>query len=166
LINLTNLEQSFSVNMKIELLTKDKCLNFVEFNITGDNENYNKCDEESLYLNSDIFNLFTHCFEESNQLYEYFGVTRYNSKNIIRLQNELIKNLNTLERINTLDKFDGHIKNIFLGENVIGKIENKDKSWREHWKDYHEQIIKVNEDLIKLIDHCVIEERVLWVVGF
>ncbi|MBN2521148.1 MAG: hypothetical protein JXB17_11620 [Bacteroidales bacterium] len=152
--------------MRIELLTKDKCLNFVEFNITGDNENYNKCDEESLYLNSDIFNLFTHCFEESHQLYEYFGETRYNPKNIIRLQNELVKNLNILQRITTIEKFDNYIKNIFLGENVIEKIGNKDKEWRNHWEDYFNQIVKVNEDLIKLVDRCVIEDRVLWVVGF
>ena len=152
--------------MKIELLTKDKCLNFVEFNITGDNENYNKCDAESLYLDSDIFNLFTHCFEKSSQLYEYFGHTRYNSKNIIPLRNELIQNLDNLNKIDSLEKFQKYIDDIFLGEGFIKKLERKDLNWHNHWEEYHGKIRKVNEDLIKLIDHCLDEDRILWVVGF
>jgi hypothetical protein len=152
--------------MKIELLTKDKCLNFVEFNITGDSENYRKCDNESLYLNSDIFNLFTHCFENSNQLYEYFGETRYNSKNFIPLRNELSKTLENLKAISTFEEFEKYILNIFLGEEVIRKIEKKDKNWRNQWQQYHKQIIKVNIDLIALVDKCIDESRILWVVGF
>ncbi len=152
--------------MRIELLPKSECLNFVEFNITGDNENYNKCDEESLYLNSDIFNLFTHCFENSNQLYEYFGETRYNSKNIIPLRNELEMNLNILNSIDTHKKFDKYIDEIFLGPNVIHKISKKDKNWHDKWAKYHLMIVKVNEDLLKLIDKCLQEDRILWIVGF
>lgn len=152
--------------MRIELLPKSQCLNFVEFNITGDNENYNKCDEESMYLNSDIFNLFTHCFENSNQLYVDFGETRYNSKNIIPLQNELELNLLKLKEIDTADNFEKYIKGIFLGENVIHKIDKKDKNWRDKWDKYQEMIVKVNEDLLKLIDKCLDQDRILWVVGF
>ena len=152
--------------MRIELLPKDKCLNFVEFNITGDNENYNKCDEESMYLNSDIFNLFTHCFENSNQLYEYFGETRYNSKNIIPLQHELEQNLKNFKAIDTIEKFDKYIEEIFLGEQVLQKIEKKNRDWRSNWERYFNQIIKVNQDLLALIDKCLEEDRILWVVGF
>ncbi|MBN2521269.1 MAG: hypothetical protein JXB17_12225 [Bacteroidales bacterium] len=152
--------------MKIELLPKSKCLNFVEFNITGDNDNYHKCDEESLYLNSDIFNLFTHCFENSNKLYEYFGETRYNSKNIIPLQKELQDNMEKLISIDTLKKFEQYIKEIFLGENVILKIQKRDKNWKDKWEKYHNQIIKVNDDILTLIDKCLQEDRILWVVGF
>jgi len=39
-------------------------------NITGDGETYNKCDAESSYLDSEVFNLFTFCFEKSNHLFE------------------------------------------------------------------------------------------------
>lgn len=152
--------------MKIELLPKDKCLNFVEFNITGDNENYNKCDAESMYLDSDIFNLFTHCFERSNQLYEYFGQTRYNSKNIIPLRNELLKNREGLNKINSCGSFLQYIDGIFLGEGFIKKLERKDLNWQERWEEYLDKLKKVNGDLVKLIDHCLNEDRVLWVVGF
>jgi hypothetical protein len=156
----------FSKPMKIELLTKDKCLNFVEFNITGDNENYRKCDQDSLYLNIDIFNLFTHCFENSHKLYEYFGETRYNSKNIIPLRRELEKNLDGLKQIRSFEDFMAYISTIFLGENVINKLSKKDSKWKDKWTNYLKQIKKVNQDIIKLIDRCLQEDRILWVVGF
>ncbi len=152
--------------MKIELLPKDKCLNFVEFNITGDNENYNKCDAESMYLDSDIFNLFTHCFEKSNKLYEYFGQTKFNSKSIIPLRNELVKNLETLDRVQSLEHFNEYIQNIFLGENLLRKIAKKDHDWEKNWEHYINKLRKVNKDMVKLIDHCLEEDRVLWIVGF
>lgn len=152
--------------MKIELLPKDKCLNFVEFNITGDSENYNKCDAESLYLDSDIFNLFTHCFEKSNQLYEYFGQTKYNSKNIIPLRNELLSNLDDLNAVDSFEHFKQYIDNIFMGDGFIRKLERKDLNWQKRWDEYRGRLQKVNEDLVKLIDHCLNEDRILWVVGF
>ena len=87
--------------MKIEVYDANN-LNFVEMNITGDNDNYLRCDRESKYLDSDVFNLFVNCFESANKLYDYFGPTKYNSRKIIPLRNELIKsqgisNLNAKE---------------------------------------------------------------------
>ena len=58
--------------MHIELYNAD-FLNFVEFNLTGDNDNYNRCDEESKYMDSSVFYLFQPCFEEANKTYDYFS---------------------------------------------------------------------------------------------
>ncbi|MDX9854812.1 MAG: hypothetical protein RBS81_13605, partial [Tenuifilaceae bacterium] len=76
--------------MKLGLMTRDECIDFVEFNITGDGENYNKCDPESLFLNMNLFNIFASCFERSNHLFEIPGQNMYNVRKIVPLQNELL----------------------------------------------------------------------------
>ena len=86
-------------------MTKDECIDFIEFNITGDNENYNKCDQESYYLNSNVFNIYAGCFERSNHLFEFVGQTQYNIRKIIPLRNALKGNLVILLTIESIDGF-------------------------------------------------------------
>jgi hypothetical protein len=43
--------------MRISLLKKNEIIDFIEFNITGDAENYVRCDDESYYLQANIFNI-------------------------------------------------------------------------------------------------------------
>ena len=62
-------------------------LNFVEFNITGDDINFSRLNDESRYIHSEVFNLFTKCFENSHDLYEYFEPTKFNARKIVVLRN-------------------------------------------------------------------------------
>ncbi len=78
--------------MRIELFDSDY-LNIVELNTTGDDENYIKGDSESKFVEGQVFNIFTCCFENANKLYEFFGATKYNVRKIVPLKNELVKNL-------------------------------------------------------------------------
>ena len=152
--------------MRIELLPKDFALDYFEFNITGDNESYNKGDAESRYLDGDVFNLFARSFEASNQLFEFDGQTKYNSKNIIPLRNELYINLESLEKITDLCSFESFVEEAFLGPTFLQKIQKEQPNWKENWKTLLDNLIKVNKDLLRLIDVCLDEDRVLWVIGF
>jgi hypothetical protein len=151
--------------MQIELYNAD-LLNFVEFNLTGDNDNYNRCDEESKYIDSSVFYLFQPCFEESNKTFDYFGGTKYNSRKIIVLRNELITNLKKFELLKTSDEFIDLIGNRFMGKNFLLNLETEDSQWQSYWKEYNRKIIGVNKDLIELVEKCAFEERVLWVLGY
>jgi len=75
--------------MRLEIYDS-KDLNFVELNITGGNDTLIRCDKESKFIDSVVFNVFTPCFENANKLYEYYGPTKYNARKIIPLRNELI----------------------------------------------------------------------------
>jgi len=151
--------------MRLELYGQSN-LNFVEFNITGDNDAYQRCDEESLYIDTEVFNLFTQCFERSNNLFDYFGPSRYNTRNIIPLLNELQANLKRLNDINSLDFFIDMIGNSFLGTNFIYDIEKHDKSWSLNWQQYCKKLAEINTGLINLVNKCIEESRVLWVIGY
>jgi hypothetical protein len=152
--------------MKLGLMTKDECIDFFEFNISGDNENYNKCDPDSLYLNSSVFNIYASCFEQSNYLFEFIGQTKYNSRKLIPLRNELKENLDRLMAIKTLDEFKTYVTKIFLGRDLLRDLAAVDNDWERCWKFYLRRLIIINRELISLVDKCTYEERVLWVIGY
>jgi len=151
--------------MNIELFNSD-FLNFVELNFTGDNDEYRRCDPESKYLDTDVFNLFMECFENANKLFDYFQGTKYNSRKIIVLRNELARNLEEFEKINTLKGFVKMAESRFMGKDFLQELDLMNPSWRESWKEYIDKLIVVNRALIAFTEKCADEERVLWVVGY
>jgi hypothetical protein len=151
--------------MHIELYNAD-FLNFVELNITGDNDNYNRCDVESKYLDSPLFYIFQPAFEEANEMFDYFAGTKYNPRKIIVLRNNLIANLKELESLSSLNEFINLITSRFMGKEFLSEMDNEDNLWRLHWKEYNRKIIGVNKDLIDLVEKCAFDERILWVIGY
>ncbi|MCB2197750.1 MAG: hypothetical protein KQH79_17965 [Bacteroidetes bacterium] len=151
--------------MRIELFSSDY-LNIVELNTTGDNENYIKGDSESKYVESEVFNLFTNCFENANKLYEFFGATKYNTRNIVPLRNELLSKLEALEGIKSLNGFQNHLDQVFLGQEFIDELTEEDKDWKEKWKYYLDKLIQVNKGLVAITDKCIEEQKILWVIGY
>lgn len=151
--------------MRIELFSSEH-LNIVELNTTGDNENYIKGDSESKYVQSEVFNLFANCFENANKLYEFFGATKYNARKIVPLRNELINKLEAFERIKSLEAFENHLDQVFLGQEFVDELTVEDAKWKEKWKFYRDKLIEVNKGLIEITDKCIEEQKVLWVIGY
>ncbi len=151
--------------MRLEIYDS-KALNFVELNITGGNETLVRCDRESKYIDSIVFNLFSPCFETANKLYEYYGPTKYNSRKIIPLRNELLKHKKDLEALETLEGFVKHISSHFLGIEFLDELKRSDKKWEENWKSHCAKLVTLNQEMIALTERCAFEERILWVVGY
>ncbi len=151
--------------MKIEIYGSQS-LNFVELNTTGDNDNIIRCDPESKYLDSIVFNIFVPCFESANKLFDFFGSTKYNSRKIIPLRNELINNLEIFEKVKSIEEFVVTVSRKFLGKDFLEELAKDDKHWRDDWKGYLEKLKVINKTLIALAEKCADEERILWVVGY
>ncbi len=151
--------------MEIKLQGAD-WLNFVEFNISGNYEYFNKCDPESKFLDGEVFSIFAPCFEKSKESFDYFGPTKYNVRNIVPLQNELKKTLAEIEGLKSVEEFETFLKRFFMGNNFILEIKKVDPEWKKNWESYREELAGTNRDIIRLIDKCIEEERVLWVVGY
>ncbi|MGM0597586.1 MAG: hypothetical protein ACQES9_11160 [Myxococcota bacterium] len=117
-------------------------------------------------MQSEVFNLFIKCFENSNCLYEFYGATKYDIRKIVPLKNELNKKMNDLQSINNLEEFKSHIQGIFLGNEFLEKLNFHYKDWEQEWKDYLNKLIKVNEELISIAEKCIDEQRIFWVIGY
>ncbi len=143
-----------------------KSLNFVELNTTGSNSDYMRCNPESKYMDSIVFNIFAPCFENANKLYDYFNSTRYNSRKIIPLRNELLKNLRVFESIKSIEQFFSTVSSQFLGQDFFEELEKVDKMWRNNWEIYFEKLKIINKELIELVEQCAEQEKILWVKGY
>ncbi len=143
-----------------------KDLNFVELNITGGNDTLIRCDKESKYVDSVVFNIFSPCFENANKLYEYYGPTKYNSRKIIPLRNELIEHRDNMKALKTIEAFENHISSHFLGREFLEELQKSDKDYKSNWESHCSNLIKLNEEIIALAEKCADEEKILWVVGY
>lgn len=151
--------------MRLEIYDANT-LNFVELNITGGNDTLIRCDKESKYIDSVVFNIFTPCFENANKLYEYYGPTKYNARKIIPLRNELLNYYDDLKAIKSTNQFEEHISSHFLGREFLDELQRNTPKWRDNWEEYLHSLVKINEDLIALTEKCAYEEKILWVVGY
>ena len=151
--------------MKLTLYDS-KELNFVELNNTGGNDTYIRCDKESKYIDSTVFNLFAPCFEAANKLYEYYGPTKYNARKIIPLRNELLKYREKLESLKSINDFKELIDSYFLGKDFLEGLSKDHPQWEKDWKIYLDRLITINKEMITLAEKCADEEKILWVVGY
>ncbi len=151
--------------MRLEFFGIDN-LNFVEFNITGDDINFSRLNNESRFINSAVFNLFVHCFEQSNDLYDYFEPTKYNARKIVVLCNELKANLSRLNDIKNKERFLSFINSIFLGKSFISEIEKDDEKWLDRWQKYLSELKETNSEMLAIVERCIDETRILWVIGY
>ncbi len=145
---------------------RHKELNFVELNVTGTEESYNKIDPESYFLDSVVFNLFAQCFEKANKLYEYYQPTKYNTRYIIPLRNNLLTHITRLEQIRTLAEFQDFIGGKVLGKEFLLALVQSDKIWTGHWAQYHKKLIILSREILEIVDFCIDEDRILWVIGY
>jgi hypothetical protein len=151
--------------MRFELYGANS-LNFVEFNITGNPDFFERCDKNSLYMDSEIFNLFSECFELSNNMFDYFGPTKFNPRNIVILLNKLTDNNIAIQKISNYDQFIDYSSNKFMGANFVLELEKFDKNWRLNWESYCTKLAQVNQQLILLVNRCIDEEKTLWMIGY
>jgi hypothetical protein len=151
--------------MRLEFFGIER-LNFVEFNITGDDLNCKRLSEESRFISSEVFNLFTCCFEKSNELYDYFEPTKFNARKIVVLRNQLLAHLQVLNSIAGSKEFVDFIDDIFLGKAFLKEIETLDPSWRENWAVHLSHLVEINQEMINIVDRCIDEARILWIIGY
>ena len=102
------------------------------------------------------------CFEKSNNLYEYYEATKYNTRYLVPLRNQLLTHLTTLQGLKDLSGFQSFIDQKLFGKKFLLTLVQGDKNWTDHWSVYHENLVKINREIINLVDFCIDEDRILW----
>jgi hypothetical protein len=151
--------------MKIDLFGIQD-LNMVEFNISGDHSDFPRLNESSKFMDSNVFKLFIESFEKANPHYEFYGATKYTARTIIPLYNNLKEQLEEWKSIQCEDDFIDCVGLKNMGKHFMARLAKNDDMWIENWDVYTKKLIEVNVSLLKLVDHCVEEGRILWVSGY
>jgi hypothetical protein len=46
------------------------------------------------------------------------------------------------------------------------ELEKIDKSWQLNWDLHKRKLMEINQHLIDLVNRCVEEEKILWLIGY
>jgi hypothetical protein len=99
-------------------------------------------------------------------MYEYYGPTKFNARQIVPLKNSLLENLQKLQKLDSKDAFIEFIGNIFLGKIFILELQKIDKTWDLNWEQYLTKLKTINKSIIEIVDDCIEKGNVLWVIGY
>lgn len=151
--------------MKFDLFTSSD-LRIVEFNTTAPEQELSRVNEQTLFLESSVFNIFLPCFENVKPDYNYFGSNCFSQHDVQELNNKLIEYKEIVERIASDDEFLDFVSSKMLSRQFMMSLEREDKDWIRNWKTYTGKLADVNRKLIRITDNCIEETRVLWVTGY
>jgi len=151
--------------MKFDLFTPSD-LRLVEFNTTTPDKELTRVNDQSLFLDSCVFNIFLPCFETVKPNYNYFGSNCFAEGDIQHLNKKLIEYKEVVERIDSDDAFLDFVSNKMLSRLFMQSLEIEDKNWIKNWKIYTAKLADINRKLIRLTNNCIEDTQVLWVTGY
>lgn len=134
---------------------------------TGDLKEPENWNDNSRYLSSSIFgSLFWDSFEslDGNKFDIVGPPTAYKDEELKKILVLLQDNLGALEKINSLEEF---IQRITRFDKVLLAELNHDygEVWKKDWREILDKLIVVNKDLMQIVENCLKDSRVLWVLG-
>jgi len=151
--------------MNIQLLSFEE-LNFVQIGALPQGKPFEVCSKKSRYLHGEIFGLFQHCFELASSEFDYYSSSSYNASGVVALRNHLVTTRARLSGINNSDEFERYVLKHASGIDFVNTMKEENLDWIVSWEKLRNQLLKVGEDLIELIDKCIDEDLILWVKGF
>ncbi len=151
--------------MKIQLIDYED-LNFVELYATKDSSNFKVCNPDSKFLHGAIFSIFQNCFELSHEEYSYYDVTRYDTRSIVTLRQHLLDAVLKIKTIGSAEEIDRYALKQVSGIDFLNELKSENNNWRISWETTRNQLAKVGEDLIDIIDLCIDDDMDLVIKGY
>jgi hypothetical protein len=151
--------------MKIQLLKDIKGGPYVEFNISGDEEDYIHWCESSSFLDESIYQIFYEHFEKVSDSFNYYGPTMFIGEELKELELEFKKIAIDLNEIKSLSQLLEYLTRKNAGTNFIIELDRECCDWRNNFQTVLYSLRDVNHGLMAIIKGCINEKRVLWVLG-
>jgi hypothetical protein len=71
-----------------------------------------------------------------------------------------------LNKIENRDAFVSFIDQLLWGKPFALALEKEDGRWTDHWESYLIELKKANHEMIQIVEKCIDESRILWVIGY
>jgi len=137
---------------------------YVEFNISGDEHRYHNWEDESLYLDETVFSVFAGGFDRSVNNFNYYGPTRYRGDDLLKLKRELGAIDSKMAAIVGKHQFVEKMAELTHSETFI-KEASEVYELTSEWDEVLGSLKNVGRTLLDLVNQCVREGRILWVLG-
>jgi hypothetical protein len=139
---------------------------WVEFNISGTPEKFDFNQEDSRYLDESGYNLFVDIVEKNSASFNYYGPSLVGLTNLQALKLDLENRRSEMSGIRTIDEFIVFAKYKKFQPDFINEMVEFKNSLDERLD--KENLIDTNplmNDINEVVDKCMKEKRVLWVLG-
>ena len=151
--------------MKIDILGLED-MNFVQIQIVGNNEEFEKLSESAKYLESPVFSIFRSCFELSYPDFQYSGNNLFNTNQVVSLRNHLVTHLARILAIQSPEELQAFVMHQFSGLEFMDELKTLYHDWQIFWEVIRDKLVGINKDLIELADNCIDDEKELFVKGY
>lgn len=137
---------------------------YFEFNISGNERRCQPRGQDSLFLDEAVFNIFADCFSNSAKDFNYFGPTKYDRADLLNLRKELGSVHSRLAEINNPEQFREKVAALSGGKTFLSGIKTQFDLDIE-WEEVLLALQETRKELVEVVNLCIREGRVLWVLG-
>jgi hypothetical protein len=138
---------------------------WIEFNVSGTLGNYKHWADDSKYLDEYAYNLYTDIFEKVAKDFNYYGNTRFDKEQLIRLKQEIKDRINTVDNLITLQNIIEFSEKTSHSLHLTEAIETAYDKFDHQQKKLVSDIKKLGHDLIDLFDNCIKQDKTLIILG-
>ena len=148
--------------MDLQLRRNMKGGDYAEFNMA---KHYRHWDDSSLFLKDEVFATFFNCFNTASSKFNYYGATLYSGNGLEKLLSELKNHLQMLKEVTNFASFSNMLTSYPMGVNFIRFVTSLDCDVQVEWRKLVNKLIEINEGLIEIVQDCLKNDQILWVLG-
>ncbi len=149
--------------MEFALLRGIKRGMYVEFNIDGSLASYLHWDTRSYYLQQAVFCALAGCF--GTRAPNVIGQASYSGDELVKLLAALKAKQARLANIEDSNALIRAVTDTAMGMSFLTALTSEQHDLQTEWRTIARLLEAIVEELIELVQKCIMEERVLWVLG-
>ena len=138
---------------------------WIEFNVSGTATEYTHWADNSKYLDEYAFNFYTDLFEKATNDFNYYGNTKFDNKQLIKLKQEVENRVKTFDDLHSLPNIMEFSKKTSYAFNLTQDFQEMYDKQNGQENSLRGDLKKLGSDLSHLLDTCIKEGKTLWVLG-
>ena len=137
---------------------------WIEFNISRTATVYKCWADNSKYLDENAYNFYTDIFEKAAKDFNYYGDTQFDKEELIKLKQEIVSRIKVVDSLLTLKDITEFSEKTSYALKLTQDIE---EAFKQHGQPNKivDNLKKLGNDLLLLVDICLIEGKILMVLG-
>jgi hypothetical protein len=138
---------------------------WIEFNVSGTMTEYKHWADNSKYLDEYAYNFYTDIFEKVTSNFNYYGDTKFNKEQLMKLKQEIERRVKTFDNLQSLPDIIEFSKRTSYALNLTQDIQETYYMQNGQQNKLIGDLKRLGNDLSHLVDICINQDKTLWVLG-